>query len=71
MSRELPLNSSNPSASAAAAAVAVQDLSRFETYEEYLDAHTTAYDMQYLQDEDLARKLVELGYRGSEETLKR
>ena len=49
----------------------LHDLARFETYEEYLDAHTTPYDMQYLQDEDLARRLVELGYRGSDETLKR
>ena len=28
-------------------------------------------DLYYLEDQDLARQLVELGYRGSGETLKR
>lgn len=46
-------------------------IARFTTYEEYLDDQTTPMDLQYLQDEGLARKLVELGYRGSGETLKR
>lgn len=31
----------------------------------------TETDMYYLQDEDLARQLVELGYRGSGDTLQR
>ncbi len=49
-----------------------QDMvARFNTYEEYLDDQTTPQDLMYLQDETLARKLVELGYRGSGETLKR
>eukprot|EP00002_Diphylleia_rotans_P031699 TRINITY_DN65_c0_g1_i9.p1 TRINITY_DN65_c0_g1~~TRINITY_DN65_c0_g1_i9.p1 ORF type:complete len:247 (-),score=57.58 TRINITY_DN65_c0_g1_i9:310-1050(-) len=43
----------------------------FQTYEQYLDSQISATDMYYLEDEDLARQLVELGYRGSGETLKR
>ena len=41
------------------------------TYEEYLDAQISDADMWYLENEDLARQLVELGYRGSGDTLKR
>ena len=40
-------------------------------YEEYLDSQITDTDMFYLESEDLARQLVELGYRGSGDTLKR
>jgi len=63
------------------------DISTFVTYEDYLNDQITEKDMYYLevtkiisyaylskvefQDEDLARQLVELGYRGSGETLKR
>ena len=36
-----------------------------------LFAQVTETDMYYLQDEDLARQLVELGYRGSGDTLQR
>eukprot|EP01112_Ceratiomyxa_fruticulosa_P022561 TRINITY_DN829_c0_g4_i1.p1 TRINITY_DN829_c0_g4~~TRINITY_DN829_c0_g4_i1.p1 ORF type:complete len:242 (-),score=50.14 TRINITY_DN829_c0_g4_i1:60-785(-) len=43
----------------------------FSTYEEYLDSQISAKDLYYLEDEDLARQLVELGYRGSGETLMR
>ena len=43
----------------------------FATYEDYLDSQISQTDMYYLEDEDLARQLVELGYRGSGETLKR
>eukprot|EP00033_Pygsuia_biforma_P001336 GCRY01001514.1.p1 GENE.GCRY01001514.1~~GCRY01001514.1.p1 ORF type:complete len:239 (+),score=23.95 GCRY01001514.1:192-908(+) len=43
----------------------------FPTYESYLDSQITPLDLYYLEDEDLARQLVELGYRGSGETLKR
>jgi hypothetical protein len=43
----------------------------FESYEDYLDSQITETDIYYLEDEDLARQLVELGYRGSGETLKR
>jgi cilia- and flagella-associated protein 299 len=41
------------------------------TYEDYLDSQITRRDLMYLQDEELARQLVELGYRGSAETLSR
>lgn len=46
-------------------------ISEFTTYEDYLDAQISAKDMEYLQDEELARQLVELGYRGSGEALNR
>jgi len=46
-------------------------VSEFDTYEDYLDSQISRTDMFYLEDEDLARQLVELGYRGSGETLKR
>lgn len=36
-----------------------------------LIGQVTETDMYYLQDEDLARQLVELGYRGSGDTLQR
>ena len=40
-------------------------------YEDYLDEHITPTDLFYLEDVGLARQLVELGYRGSGEILKR
>jgi hypothetical protein len=43
----------------------------FPTYEDYLDSQISEKDLNYLQDEELARQLVELGYRGSGEALKR
>jgi len=43
----------------------------FATYEDYLDSQITELDMYYLDDEELARQLVELGYRGDGDTLKR
>ncbi|KAJ1634981.1 hypothetical protein T492DRAFT_969381 [Pavlovales sp. CCMP2436] len=46
-------------------------VNEFATYEDYLDSQISATDLYYLEDEDLARHLVELGYRGSGETLKR
>mmetsp|Transcript_4753 Transcript_4753/g.13175 ORF Transcript_4753/g.13175 Transcript_4753/m.13175 type:complete len:242 (-) Transcript_4753:110-835(-) len=46
-------------------------VNEFTTYEDYLDSQISATDLYYLEDEDLARQLVELGYRGSGETLKR
>eukprot|EP00026_Physarum_polycephalum_P017309 Phypoly_transcript_18495.p1 GENE.Phypoly_transcript_18495~~Phypoly_transcript_18495.p1 ORF type:complete len:242 (+),score=45.43 Phypoly_transcript_18495:1-726(+) len=46
-------------------------VANFKTYEEYLDSQISPKDLYYLEDEDLARQLVELGYRGSGETLKR
>ncbi len=44
---------------------------RFETYEDYLDSQLTANDMSYLEDEEMARQLVELGYRGLGDTIRR
>lgn len=43
----------------------------FLTYEDYLDSQITPLDMFYLEDKELARQLVELGYRGNGEPLKR
>lgn len=48
-----------------------ESLDAFATYEDYLDSQVSTTDMFYLEDEELARQLVELGYRGSGETLKR
>lgn len=46
-------------------------LDHFATYEDYLDSQVTDRDLHYLEDEDLARRVVELGYRGGGDTLKR
>ena len=43
----------------------------FTTYEDYLDNQVTPVDMYYLEDEEMARQLVELGYRGDGEILRR
>lgn len=43
----------------------------FNTYEDYLDRQITSTDLYYLEDIELARQLVELGYRGNGEILKR
>jgi hypothetical protein len=45
--------------------------SQFRTYEEYLDSQLQDSDLYYLEDEAMARQLIELGYRGSSDTLKR
>lgn len=47
------------------------NIAQYATYEDYLDEQVTERDMFYLQDEELARELVELGYRGSGDTLTR
>lgn len=47
------------------------DALKYDTYEQYLDSQISPMDIYYLEDQDLARQLVELGYRGSGETLKR
>lgn len=44
---------------------------QFETYEEYLDKQITAADIFYLEDVSLARQLVELGYHGNGEVIRR
>lgn len=46
-------------------------VTEFNTYEDFLDSQITSHDLHYLEDEELARQLVELGYRGSGEVLKR
>mmetsp|Transcript_39578 Transcript_39578/g.112245 ORF Transcript_39578/g.112245 Transcript_39578/m.112245 type:complete len:240 (+) Transcript_39578:133-852(+) len=46
-------------------------IDEFETYEDYLDRQITATDLYYLDDIELARQLVELGYRGNGEIIKR
>ena len=53
------------------AGTAGDNVETFTTYEEYLDSQITDTDMFYLENEDLARQLVELGYRGSGDTLNR
>ena len=44
-------------------------LDKFESYEEYLNSHITDIDNYYLEDEELARQLVELGIQGKGEIL--
>jgi hypothetical protein len=46
-------------------------LGEFETYEQYLDSFVQPRDLFYLEDEALARQLVELGCRGGGEALTR
>jgi hypothetical protein len=46
-------------------------VSEFPNYEEYLDSQINSEDEFYLEDKELARELVKLGYRGSGETLSR
>ena len=52
-------------------ATSLQNISSYATYEDYLDEQVTERDLFYLCDEELARELVELGYRGSGDTLSR
>ena len=42
-------------------------VAEFSNYEDFLDSQITQQDLFYLEDEELARQLVELGYRGSGE----
>ena len=46
-------------------------LEEYESYEAYLTSHITDLDRYYLEDEDLARQLVELGIQGKGEILSR
>ena len=46
-------------------------VSSYLTYEDYVDSQVGAIDRVYLEDADTQRALVELGYRGSGETLSR
>ena len=36
-------------------------VTEFTTYEDFLDSQITSLDLYYLEDEELARQLVELG----------
>lgn len=49
----------------------VNAVAHFETYEAYLDSIASWQDMFYLEDQVLARAVVELGYRGTAEFMKR
>uniref|UniRef100_A0A2I2Y6C6 Cilia- and flagella-associated protein 299 n=1 Tax=Gorilla gorilla gorilla TaxID=9595 RepID=A0A2I2Y6C6_GORGO len=46
-------------------------VTQFNAYEDFLDSQITTVDLYYLEDETLARQLVELGYRGTGERVKR
>ncbi|XP_007948575.1 cilia- and flagella-associated protein 299, partial [Orycteropus afer afer] len=46
-------------------------VTQYNTYEDFLDSQITTVDLYYLEDESLARQLVELGYRGTGEVVKR
>ncbi|EGD78332.1 hypothetical protein PTSG_09398 [Salpingoeca rosetta] len=52
-------------------AVGDASLLDFKTYEDFLDSQVSALDLYYLEDEELARQLVELGVRGTGEVIKR
>nr|XP_003226940.1 PREDICTED: uncharacterized protein C4orf22 homolog isoform X1 [Anolis carolinensis] len=54
-----------------ASAALDQIVTQFNTYEDYLDSQITTQDLYYLENEEMARQLVELGFRGSGEVLKR
>jgi len=49
----------------------IDPVSRFADYEAYLASQISEQDTAYLDSEEVARHLVELGYRGSGDTLKR
>ncbi len=40
-----------------------EEVDRFDTYEEYLDSLVSDDDHFYLEDEQMARVIAELGYR--------
>ena len=45
-------------------------LDEFATYEEYLDQFITQNDIYYLEKQELARNLIELGLHAKQEVLK-
>jgi hypothetical protein len=47
------------------------DFSSFATYEDYLDTQVGSVDKHFLEDKATQRALIELGYRGSGDTLRR
>lgn len=42
------------------------NVAAYSSYEEYLDEHISQEDLYYLEDQDLARQIVELGYKGKD-----
>ena len=46
-------------------------LEQFETYEAYLDSQMDEKDLFYLEDNELARQLIEVGFHGKGEVLTR
>ena len=40
-----------------------EELDKYNTYEEYLDSLVSEEDHKYLEDEEMARQIAELGYR--------
>ena len=40
-----------------------EEVDKFETYEDYLDSLVSEEDHKYLEDEEMARTIAELGYR--------
>jgi hypothetical protein len=50
---------------------ALDIVEQFDTYEDYLDSQLNDTDLFYLEDEDIGRQLVELGYRGLGDAMKR
>ncbi|XP_011415615.1 cilia- and flagella-associated protein 299-like [Crassostrea angulata] len=40
-------------------------VAEFASYEEFLDSHIKPIDLFYLEDQELARQVIELGYKGS------
>ncbi|EDQ92334.1 uncharacterized protein MONBRDRAFT_21921 [Monosiga brevicollis MX1] len=47
------------------------DITQFATYEDFLDSQVQPIDLYYLEDEEVVRQLVELGFRGTGEVVKR
>ena len=46
-------------------------LADFDKYEDYLDKQMSDEDLFYLEDTELARQLIEVGYHGKGEILTR
>ena len=46
-------------------------LEQFDTYEQYLDDQMEEKDLFYLEDNELARQLIEVGFHGKGEVLTR
>ena len=66
-----PTSTTNMSSTSSSAARPIDPLAEFATYEDYLDSQLTSDDYKYIESEDIMRALVELGYRGTQDTLKR